>query len=308
MNTITLDIINKNGVLKEILTLGGHQFHRPMFSLINTLEAVMRSKANIDNYSTLQKELFAKFLNDEIFVYLMDDYIGDAIADPNYLDEKYLMQLEIMSIEQFTLWLEPKANEYEICDFNFSIEKKPETKTHKYMFRGKKPSERYTEATEKALYDHPIKRIRYSQIGDDIRSVSMNLSEKSINRPDAYKRKGADIHTYAKIECAKVISRYYYSENGILPLLWAELKYAIENDIHARQCACGLYFELKDPRTKWHSEQCKAEHRKKNDIAKFASIEDYRKAQNLRKSKERAHSQVEKDNIQKMIDKLKTGK
>jgi|LSQX01.1.fsa_nt_gb hypothetical protein len=336
MANITLDIYKEKGEILEILTFDTHTpIRKPMFSLLNAFEAA-RDKflpeptysLNDTAYVDCQRAVFVELLGDDIAAYLLDDYI-EKEPPFNFLDVKKFLHREIKAIEEFTRYLEPKAYAYAFID---ETGKMTET-----MFNGKAPSEKYSEAmrlfrssdfspdsfdemvnilgnflsTEDILDDivfiPAIKAKRYSQISDDIREVDIKPNTEEREGRDAYKHKGADrvVRVYKTIN--RTISRCYYTSNGVFPLIWAEIKYAIENDIFARQCNCGKYFVLKPMQRKTCSDKCRDEQRKKNEMRNpnYAEIIKLKQRKSrLKKKLIECKDKAEIEKFQNMIDKV----
>ncbi|WP_276624570.1 hypothetical protein [Syntrophomonas wolfei] len=111
---------------------------------------------------------------------------------------------------------------------------------------------------------------------------------------------------FKSVHKQSVLAKLFSSRQGLLPLIWAEIMYAVEHDIYAGFCeTCGSVFTYDGHRfnKKFCSPECSKE-KVKNSIKEMD--EEYRKKyQNLRKAKSRAQSQVEKDLWQRRINKLK---
>lgn len=335
---ITLDIINQKNEIIEVITFGIYlQIKRPMFSILNALQSlrgkfdfIYTGDTSINLYINLQKAILEELFNKNIVTIerllepytSIENYIEKSLPI-NFNNVKKFIQLEVLhAIDEFTRYLHPEVTEY----INSS--------QNKTSFKGKNPSEKYTEAMEAYtsfmgsndmfeemlntfknsmgfepdnLLDNRsfipvIKSKRYSQLSEDIRYVSSYITQKKdfkIYEPDQL------IFTKNKLK-----SKSYYSNSGILPLLWAEIKYAIENDIFARQCSCGKYFELtkKNMMKKICNRKCGYDQRKKKDRKNPNYDEITRLKQRksrLRKRLLNSISETEKKKLKEMIDKLK---
>lgn len=338
MEGITLDIVNRRHEIIEVITFGAFlQVKRPMFSILNALQS-LRGKfdfigaknTDISLYINLQKVVIEELLESNInsferllepYGYTVNDYIENSVPI-DFDNVKRFVQLEVMlAIDEFTRYLHPEAIEYR------------DASQGTVRFKGKTPSEKYTEVMEgytsfmgssglldemintfkdsigirpDSLLDNEtfiptIKSKRYSQVSDDIRYISINMTRKK-----EFKAYEPDQLVYAK---NKLKSKSYYSNNGIFPLLWAEIKFAIENDIFARQCICGKYFELKknNMMKKYCNAKCRDEQRKKNDMKN----PNYDELVRLKKRKSRlkkklieCSEKMEKEKFQNMIIEL----
>ncbi len=340
MSNITLDIYKSKGEMFEVLTFDTLvPIRKPMFSLLNVLESVCgkflpESTYNPKDtaYADCQKAIFVKLFGDDILAYLMDDYI-EKNPPIDFLNVRKYLQLEIMAIEEFCDWLDPGATGYRFIDYETG-------KVRDCMFSGKTPSKRYTESMSTlgsnigspsliddmlntlgciisldVLLDNRsfipiIKSKRYSQFSDDIRDINIIQDTTEQLRPEAYKVEKANKITYVHRVPKRTISRCYYTSNGIFPLIWAEIKYAIENDINIRQCKCCKKFFEPTPRQKYTCDECRSSgrQRRKSDILKYGSIENCKKAESLRQKKHRAVTEAEKEAIQQQIEALKIKK
>lgn len=336
MKTITLDIIKTGDTYKELITFGGYaQIERPMFSVLTALES-LQGKFDLDNandiidlYVKFQESMLKSlFANDESGITSVLMLYGEDVSD--YIESS--TPLSVSSVKKCILF-EISTIEDEFLPYLFPGTDKVMTNGVVEEFKSRTPSEKYTQAMaysdsydnssellenmikiiygglipSEALFQDrsfipALKSIRYSQLSDDIRSVDIESKERSTERPDAYHLKDADIFKYSYKRDKRVISRCYYSSSGILPLLWAEIKFAIENDIFISKCPCGKYFiQNKSNNQVYCNAKCRDRQRKIKDMQN----PNYVEIQKLKVRKSRVKTKDEKDKIQVEIDKLK---
>ncbi|OQA07908.1 MAG: hypothetical protein BWY65_01701 [Firmicutes bacterium ADurb.Bin373] len=143
--------------------------------------------------------------------------------------------------------------------------------------------------------------LRGKQVHSDLMGIEA-LTEKKAKSTlkDAYSKK--DIR-FTQTTKRHVLSRLYSSRQGLLPLVWAEIMYAVEHDINAGFCeVCGSVFQLNVSNKKVCSDECtRAKKRKRRDMLD----PEYRsKYESLSANKKRATTKAEKDKFDAMLKQL----
>lgn len=101
-----------------------------------------------------------------------------------------------------------------------------------------------------------------------------------------------------------VQSKLFSSRQGLLPLVWAEIMFAVEHDIYAGICEiCSSVFAYNQ---RYNQKVCGDECRKTKAKTKLDEMDPEIKKihQNLRQAKSRAKTKDEKKQLQKEIDQL----
>lgn len=119
---------------------------------------------------------------------------------------------------------------------------------------------------------------------------SLNKERKRRKSTVKYKAKVDEKEIQTDFDVINIFSRVYTSERGLLPLLWAEIIYAVENNLYLEECfLCKKWFV---PTTKY----------------RFCSVRCYKTFSNsydrLRQQKRRAKNEEDKRTIQQEINKL----
>lgn len=118
------------------------------------------------------------------------------------------------------------------------------------------------------------------------------------------KEKGSyKVNTYRE---NKHFSILYTSQNGLLPLVWAEIMYAVENDIYAKECEiCRKVIPLPSLKGKYNLKYCSDKCKRKAEKEANKRIANYKEIQRLRMRRSRATTQEEKDRLTEEIEKLR---
>lgn len=144
---------------------------------------------------------------------------------------------------------------------------------------------------------HEVRLKRNRQV---IRELCSVKSENVLIRKEngSYK-----VNTYRENKCFSVL---YTSQNGLLPLVWAEILYAVENDIYAKRCEiCGKIIPLPSLKGKYNLKYCSDKCKRKAEKEANKRIANYKEIQRLRMRRSRATTQEEKDRLTEEIEKLR---
>lgn len=115
---------------------------------------------------------------------------------------------------------------------------------------------------------HAIRTFRSNMLHTD--TVAMSPYRKTIRT-----HSGEDDSTV--ILCKMHCSRFYKSLKGILPLLWGEILYCIDNDLSIRQCLnCNKWFHVKK-NEKYCSDSCRHTAKKNQDAQRYLSMREEKK-------------------------------
>lgn len=292
-------------------------------------------------YSIFQIDLLKELLGTEYeAVSSLLEFTGNSINDFTEAEAPLkteniseFIQFEINTIEEFLIYLFPGVpGEAKSIEENYEIiltesnEIQIIPSKEISIMQGRTPSEKYTEIMGKygsylfspelcdeminTVYKNGIPREallqdrsfvpnlkskRYSQLSDDIRKVEHDNSKVTVTSDE-----GKRIYVRGN----KIKSRCYYSSAGILPLVWAEIKFAIENDIFIRRCpSCDNYFALAKNAMKklYCNDKCRDKYR----VQKDKQNPNYEQIQRLKMRKSRTDDIKKKEEIQKEIDILK---
>ncbi|MDD4438676.1 MAG: hypothetical protein PHS04_11670 [Tissierellia bacterium] len=317
-----LYIFHKGQEYREILIDSQEIKHDlPLFGVYNALVNVQKAvpeqgtKTEYANriLSRVRDNLQCKSLAHELswvdlrecpiaFKYYMKDAHPDHIEGFRYLAEFLGMS------NAFKLWLSPQINK--LC------------KTKKYLL----PSDSYCENIKLAGgidYAKEVSMIAKNIVVDDVEDIvhywlllayeAVGCRSKEVTaeliaidaerKESVYTGRGERDNRY--VTRKTVLSKLYTSRQGLLPLIWAEISFAVEHDIYAGFCeVCGSAFPYINHR--FNKKVCSSECAKKktNDKLQEKDPEFNKRYQNLRQAKARAKTQQEKDSRQKEIDKL----
>lgn len=110
------------------------------------------------------------------------------------------------------------------------------------------------------------------------------------------------------IKEVKTTAELFTSQNGLIPLVWAEILFAVRNDIFARRCLfCGDLFDLPKSAGGANKKYCRPAHTRLAEKQREKEDKDYPAKKRLQMQRSRSKTQEEKDKLTAEILKLKQG-